>query len=721
MSDAVEPDVTDAGGLPRLTAMSRDALAPLDDAEALEERNARKNFAKVGSQRPSSLLYTNGPGAIVDLPHFTVMPSGYDAWERIWRRREGNAPTLHAPRLLATARTFLGPQVKELRPYPRQARKDFLSREGDDLGVPARVFPQMMRCTGCDLLRPLTHFDYENTRFFRPDEARFEHRGCTRRRYTPDGQAVPPKREEDGVGTAKSTKRTSRSPAIPARYLLVCPNGHVDEFPYELWVHRGAPCPSGAQNPDLRMRVGSGGKGANATIHCTSCKQTRGMGEAQGMAAQAKLPRCRGRHPHLEGFEEQRCLAQTRLMLVGASNFWFPVTQSVIVMPLSDPELEDHRVAVIRQTLGAKLRKHADDFVGLKIRLEDVQELEGVGDEELRGLIVAALKPAESEEQRQERAADWDPVELLAPEWEYLRRFVAEGDPAPFQKHTGTGLITSIKPVPPSITPEISAVVAVDKLRKVNAFLGFTRIDELDRVADTLGRLVRLTERRPEWVVATEDRGEGVFLSLDETAVATWEDRVLATDTVVWPAHREAHVRNYRNRLSDTADAEDLRAAAERRLPPPRYWMIHALAHVLIREMALHAGYGAASLTERIYAYRAAEGRRPAAGVLIATTASDSDGTLGGLVRLSEPDLLADLLIRALRRARRCSSDPMCGVRLPHDPEDFLHVAACHACLMASETSCERANRFLDRRFLVPLPGTDESLAFFGDLLGRAG
>ena len=72
MTDSVEPDVTDAGGLPPLTAMSRDALAPLDDADALEERNARKNFAKVGSQRPSSLLYTNGPGAIVDLPHFTV-------------------------------------------------------------------------------------------------------------------------------------------------------------------------------------------------------------------------------------------------------------------------------------------------------------------------------------------------------------------------------------------------------------------------------------------------------------------------------------------------------------------------------------------------------------------------------------------------------------------------------------------------------------------------
>ena len=57
-------------------------------------------------------------------------------------------------------------------------------------------------------------------------------------------------------------------------------------------------------------------------------------------------------------------------------------------------------------------------------------------------------------------------------------------------------------------------------------------------------------------------------------------------------------------------------------------------------------------------------------------------------------------------------SDPICARRTPADPEDFLHGAACHCCVMASETSCERANRFLDRRFLIDLPGS--SLGFFG-------
>ena len=111
--------------------------------------------------------------------------------------------------------------------------------------------------------------------------------------------------------------------------------------------------------------------------------------------------------------------------------------------------------------------------------------------------------------------------------------------------------------------------------------------------------------------------------------------------------------------------------------------------------------------------------------MLLTTTASDSDGTLGGLVSLSEPARLAEIIDHTLCAMTRCSSDPICARRIPQDPEDFLHGAACHCCTMVSETSCERANRFLDRRFVVPLsdfelgPGIADmavpDLAFFSD------
>ena len=70
---------------------------PLGDAEQEAEKGTKHNRAKVGSGRPSSLLYTYGPGAIMDLPQFTVMLAGLDDWDRIWRRRD-DIPQIRAPR-----------------------------------------------------------------------------------------------------------------------------------------------------------------------------------------------------------------------------------------------------------------------------------------------------------------------------------------------------------------------------------------------------------------------------------------------------------------------------------------------------------------------------------------------------------------------------------------------------------------------------------------------
>ena len=86
--------------------------------------------------------------------------------------------------------------------------------------------------------------------------------------------------------------------------------------------------------------------------------------------------------------------------------------------------------------------------------------------------------------------------------------------------------------------------------------LGFTRLDEMDRVNDLATRLVKLTrDGKPTWVPATEDRGEGIFLQLDLEAVAAWEQTILAT--ALWERHRQAHRRNFERRFSETAKLVD--------------------------------------------------------------------------------------------------------------------------------------------------------------------
>ena len=43
---------------------------------------------------------------------------------------------------------------------------------------------------------------------------------------------------------------------------------------------------------------------------------------------------------------------------------------------------------------------------------------------------------------------------------------------------------------------------------------------------------------------------------------------------------------------------------------------------------------------------------------------------------------------------------------------DTLHAAACHACLFAPETSCEQANRYLDRAAVVPILASPHAAYF---------
>jgi hypothetical protein len=99
-------------------------------------------------------------------------------------------------------------------------------------------------------------------------------------------------------------------------------------------------------------------------------------------------------------------------------------------------------------------------------------------------------------------------------------------------------------------------------------------------------------------------------------------------------------------------------------------------------------------------------------GLLLYTSAPDSEGTLGGLVALGEPEALERHIAGALDAMGLCAGDPLCAEHPPSRSGRTLHAAACHACLFAPETSCERGNKYLDRSTLVRTVERDD-LAFF--------
>jgi hypothetical protein len=243
--------------------------------------------------------------------------------------------------------------------------------------------------------------------------------------------------------------------------------------------------------------------------------------------------------------------------------------------------------------------------------------------------------------------------------------------------------------------------VLAEKLREVRALVGFTRImspRDFDSPADLPPeQRARISRKDPTWVPACETRGEGIFFQFSESLIQDWVKRNHAYD-------REFEVGHQAWRATKNLDPN-------KGYPGIRYVLLHTFAHALIRQLAIECGYTSASITERIYSRNPADGD-PMAGVLIYTSAPDSEGTLGGLCALGEPDKLGRHIRRALDKMSLCASDPLCSEHLVGGGEK-LHGASCHACSFLPETSCERGNKYLDRSAVVQTVERT-NLAFFG-------
>ena len=91
--------------------------------------------------------------------------------------------------------------------------------------------------------------------WLKPDEARFVHENCPQARQA----KVKPS-------------------ALPARFVLACKDGHLDEFPYVEYVHRRKSCPKGVDGK-LEFHDPGLNAGSAISIYCT-CGAKRTMRDA---------------------------------------------------------------------------------------------------------------------------------------------------------------------------------------------------------------------------------------------------------------------------------------------------------------------------------------------------------------------------------------------------------------------------------------------------------
>ncbi|MDO8680619.1 MAG: DUF1998 domain-containing protein [Acidobacteriota bacterium] len=609
----------------------------------------RSTVRPAGQIRQSQIVTTFGPGAMVDLTDHAVIIAGLDHWAGY------KDHPISEERLAAKVKALLG--VPSIDFYaPPADRDDPNAPNADVTGITAWLFPEWF-------------------------VAQYEERNIAT-----GARSRPLVSRMDLVkGSYERDRKKYR--VVPVRFVQACLRGHVSDIGWQVFVHG---------NEDKCRRAlwmeerGTSGDLTDITIRC-ECGKSKALSAATKLN-DVPLGYCNGPRPWLGNFARERCggssagskIQVNRLLVRSASNAYFAQTLSVISIPepagalrqavdsvwVNYLQYADSKADIARerkkQQVSAALEGFLDDEVW-----QDVQRRKGGGAPVTRGIREVELETLLS---APDQAGEDQPDGLF-----HARAIqIPKGEP--------------------SLTKKLSTVVKVHRLREVIAQVGFTRFEAA--VADVNGELALEVERaalslNQSWVPAVENRGEGVFVAFDPSAVQAWLAR---------PA-----VKTRGEQLIAGFDAwKALHPGVTAKFPGLPYILLHSLSHLLITAVALECGYAASSIRERIYVGESGY------GILLYTASPDAEGTLGGLVQAA--DRIDQYLREALELGQLCANDPVCAQHQPDNRQEerFLLGAACHGCLLLAESSCERRNDFLDRSLVVPTVDGDGA-AFFDE------
>lgn len=466
---------------------------------------------------------------------------------------------------------------------------------------------------------------------------------------------------------------------VPMRFVAVCAEGgHVQDIAWPHWVHRRSESEAQRQCKDtkeleLRTKYGRGEGLSAVVIHCRACNAERSMGPlASEKGLHNEGYKCYGRQPWEPQDIDSGCDSELRAIQRGSTSLYM----ADIVSAIDIPEAESKRAL-----LDAAIRSH-DLFQAIKgqgsgpmvdLAVTQIADQAGATEEHVRLLFEEGAAGPLAEMKSNLRSGEWSALERAV-----------SGDGSVINEDF---IVTrSDYPSPDDRSSHLDSMVndvgLVHRLREVRALTGFRRYKQTASTRVDLGLFDGAA-----WYPAIELFGEGIFIRFDEDAIRDWESQSEVQKRV---QHFVKHAENLTDPNAKVAELS------------PRFIMLHTLSHLLMRRLEFHSGYSAASLSERIYA--TSDPKEPQAGLLIFTSAGDSQGTLGGLVRLGEAAFLGRLLLGAVEDADRCSNDPVC--RASRGQGLFnMNLAACHACSLVPETSCEQRNTYLDRGMLVEAGG----------------
>lgn len=585
------------------------------------------------SVRAAQAVLQYGVGAMVDFPDQTLISSAPETWSETQRINDDR--------------------------FAKALGVDYFALPTD---ISYSRFPEWYFCPKCRKFQPIKKWISEYQK-----------------------RSKPKALELDPYMTKHMQCMDCRQDLVVARIVTVCKHGHINDFPWIKWVHKQSKKPI-CGNPSLSFKTGaSGTEGLEGlTISCSCGAYTtlkgafeKGCFEKLDKDVEEPMFQCEGGHPHKD--IKEKCLCHPRTVQRGSSSVYFPVVYSSLVIPpyadklntrieKSNAFLEcDATLNKLPEMREMILEKHFSKWVE-EIALE-------IGAP--KASVESILKRKWFDERNIE--TDVTSVKYRAEEYEALSGKIStpSGALGDFSREGVEKALFQDK------LPHIKAISLIDKVRVVNALIGFSRINPVFGKDDD--GFVHIKEQETRWYPAYEVRGEGIFVEFEQADIDKW---IAENPAVVEHAMR----------INDNY-AKSFIGQSHPRTITPKLLLLHTISHLLIKQLSFECGYSIANLSERIYCADESEGKQMA-GIFIYTASGDSEGTLGGLVRQGKPDAFPQIFKRAIDGAKTCSNDPVCILSHGQGRES-LNLAACHACALLPETCCEERNGFLDRGVVI--------------------
>jgi len=300
-----------------------------------------------GELRQSQLLTSYGPGAMVDLPNYSIIIGGLNQW---FGHRDY---PIYEERLAHRVSEILGVNNIDLYAPPHAESGPNESQTG----INAFIFPKWFVAQ----LEQTYYSPYGKSYQTRP--------------------LIPQKRLIKGKYQDQDRKK---HPVVPIRFVQACRNGHISDIDWYLFV-----------NPDCRSNCpallwldegGTGNDFADIFVRCSRCKKRRPL-SAASIPNYNPLGECHGERPWLGDNAKEQCrnpetkkAEPNRLLVRSASNAYFSQILSVISLPESNPVKD-----AVNRVYEEYLREaDQEDIPYLRRKMYKVREaLEGLTDEQV--------------------------------------------------------------------------------------------------------------------------------------------------------------------------------------------------------------------------------------------------------------------------------------------------------------------------------------------------